>query len=67
MADVQNVTTLGIGSAPGSIHFFLLLGLDINPIAAGVIGHSVASDAPYFHASASDTERQKAVASDDHG
>ena len=37
MADVQNVITLGIGSAPGSIKFFVLMGLDTNP-AAGVTG-----------------------------
>ena len=34
MADVQNVITLGIGSAPGSIKFFVLMGLDTNPVAA---------------------------------
>ena len=34
MADVQNVITLGIGSAPGSIKFFVLMGLDTNPAAA---------------------------------
>jgi hypothetical protein len=31
MADVQNVVTLGIGSAPGSIRYFVLVGLDANP------------------------------------
>ncbi len=29
MADVQNVITLGIGSAPGSVRFFVLTGLDV--------------------------------------
>jgi hypothetical protein len=38
MADVQNVITLGIGSAPGDIHFFLLFGLDVSPGALVSIG-----------------------------
>ena len=36
MADVQNVITLGIGSAPGSLKFLVLLGLDANP--SGIVG-----------------------------
>lgn len=32
MADVQNVITLGIGSAPGDIRHFVLVGLDVNPV-----------------------------------
>jgi len=31
MADLQNIITLGIGSAPGNIRYFVLLGLDVNP------------------------------------
>jgi hypothetical protein len=31
MADIQNQITLGIGSAPGNIRYFVLLGLDVNP------------------------------------
>ena len=34
MADVKNVITLGIGSSPGSIKFFILVGLDVNPHTA---------------------------------
>lgn len=30
MADVQNVITLGIGSAPGNIRYFIMTGLDIS-------------------------------------
>ena len=37
MADVQNVVTLGIGSAPGDIRYFVLMGLDINPGVPGVL------------------------------
>jgi hypothetical protein len=33
MADVKNVITLGIGSAPGNIRYFVLFGLDVNPIS----------------------------------
>jgi len=29
MADVKNIITLGIGAEPGSIHFFVLVGLDV--------------------------------------
>lgn len=32
MSDIQNVTTLGIGSNPGSLSFFLLMGLDTYPL-----------------------------------
>lgn len=32
MSDIQNVTTLGIGSSPGSLSFFLLMGLDTYPL-----------------------------------
>jgi hypothetical protein len=32
MADVQNIITKGIGSAPGNIRYFVLFGLDVNPI-----------------------------------
>jgi len=31
MADVKNMITDGIGASPGSVHFFLLMGLDVNP------------------------------------
>lgn len=31
MADVQHIITLGIGSAPGAITWFVLSGLDTNP------------------------------------
>jgi hypothetical protein len=34
MADIQNVITLGIGSAPGNIRYFVLVGLDVSPVAA---------------------------------
>ena len=33
MADVQNIITLGVGSTPGNIKFFVLLGLDAAPPA----------------------------------
>lgn len=32
MADVRNIITLGIGSAPGDIRYFVLFGLDVNPV-----------------------------------
>lgn len=31
MPDVKNIITLGIGAGPGDIHFFVLVGLDVNP------------------------------------
>ena len=65
MSDVQNIITLGIGSAPGDIHFFLLLGLDVS--APSAIGHAVASDAMRYHAATSDAMIYNAVATDDHG
>ena len=34
MADVQNIITLGIGSAPGDIRYFVLMGLDVSPSTA---------------------------------
>ena len=52
MADVQNIITLGIGSAPGDIHFFLLVGLDVSPPSA--IGHVTVSDASRYDVTASD-------------
>ena len=44
MADVQNVITLGIGSDPGSIKFFLTLGLDIGEELAVVAGLALTAD-----------------------
>ena len=38
MPDVENVITQGIGSAPGNIRYFVLVGLDVNPSAAAPVG-----------------------------
>jgi hypothetical protein len=51
MADIQNVITLGIGSAPGNIRYFVLVGLDVSPVAAvitsvGPIIQGAAYDTP---------------------
>lgn len=54
MSDVQNVITLGIGSAPGDIHFFLLLGLDVNPEVVSAIGDVSISDASVYQVVISD-------------
>ena len=67
MSDVQNIITLGIGSAPGDIHFFLLLGLDINPAAASAIGHVTVSDASRYQVLGSDALIYDVTASDEHG
>ena len=32
MADVKNIVSLGIGASPGNIRYFVLVGLDINPV-----------------------------------
>ena len=37
MADSKNVITLGIGSAPGNIRYFVLMGLDVNPSTVGPV------------------------------
>jgi hypothetical protein len=56
MADVQNVITLGIGSLPGNIRYFILTGLDVNPTVAPVVyatgptPHGAFSDLPVVQA-----------------
>ena len=65
MSDVQNIITLGIGSAPGDIHFFLLLGLDVNPAVASAIGDVSIVDASRYQASVSDAARYHVTISDD--
>ena len=65
MSDVQNIITLGIGSAPGDIHFFLLLGLDVNPVAPSVIGDVSIADASRYQASVLDASRYHVTISDD--
>ena len=34
MADIKNVITQGIGASPGSVKFFITMGLDIGAAAA---------------------------------
>jgi len=34
VADVKNIITKGIGASPGSIHFFVLFGLDVGMFSA---------------------------------
>ena len=63
MADVQNIITDGIGSAPGSIKFFVLMGLDTNPTAI-VIGDVTGSDASVYMGVGSDTDAHRAVGGD---
>jgi hypothetical protein len=64
MADVQNVITLGIGSAPGSIKFFILMGLDTNPAPATVIGDVTSSDASVYMGVGGDADAHRAVGGD---
>jgi hypothetical protein len=64
MADVQNIITLGIGSAPGSIKFFLTVGLDIGVGVVSVIGDVTASDASVFMGVGGDTDEHRAVGGD---
>ncbi len=64
MADVQNVITQGIGSAPGSIKFFVLYGLDTNPSVPGAIGDVTASDASVFMGVGGDTDAHRDVGGD---
>lgn len=67
MPDVEVVITQGIGSAPGSIKFFVLYGLDTNPAAASVIGDATASDAARFHARGADAAIYHVKGSDSSG
>ena len=42
---IKNVITLGIGSSPGNIKYFLLLGLDIGAVAAAPAERTYTVDA----------------------
>lgn len=67
MADVEVVITQGIGSAPGSIKFFVLYGLDTNPAAPAppsVIGDVTSSDASVFMGVGGDADAHRAVGGD---
>ena len=62
MADVQNAITLGIGSAPGNIRYFVLFGLDVAPMLTLI--DVLATDALLFGVVGSDALKAAVVGSD---